>query len=980
MLQSIHRSRKVESSHRSDSGSGYWQLQLDRDLVDTISSIYPEWFKNTMAEGGGSPSAPRESPPKAVIDTSPIVMDQNKESLKVKLLLRRPFDQLVAQGIMPPHKTPAAYHGQRRQLERAKTGDMLKAKIQQRPPRQELERRHILEADPGHVDPSLAERQRMLKKARLADQLNDQLSHRPGPLELIQKNILHTEEPIEQAVKTGRIPYKATSEGQLNRPQHPSNYINPEEDSQSSEGDNTVSPGPSDVLETAAKSAGIVVSLIQPTEGTVVVTTATPVLNKDSSEIVFADLCRSVAAPLLSQVSASSPASLVSSTSTLSPLSSVASPVPSVVSQPATPVPPPPPPPISLVSRAIPSSAKSDAPGKDKNRKKSKSKSAPKARTIKFHEYKGPPSAHKSSSATPAPGESSYDLLLKQQTLLLQFQLQLQHKYPQIILPASQKATTSESSSSNMNNPQPSPAPSTSSESSTPCRISGRLEDMKVSDLKAELKRRSLPVSGSKPQLIERLKPYTGSSDIINQNPSSVDSSVHSNASMDQSHNSPQYQEMESSQESIKEEQAEHMDLDPMSPAPPQNQEQFQIQQQQAQDMTQKTNEDIVREQQRQIEELQRELTLSQLKLQAATRSEPKAQMIALQKHLQARQQQQQQHQQQQQQQNFAFQMKQLQALQARQAQVNEEQQRIQQQQHIAFQNQKNITGGLIINADAALVFNQLMQGKAKVLNGHARTHSLPNFLNSIVTPIIAAPAIKTEFSDELNKPDIKIEFSDEGNKPPPPLYEEATKQINKKNSVKSQIVDDVLEILIKNGELPPSAANDPTTPGSAGAKSAEPVYPNSAVQNNVNNNTNTQNSSTNIDPNSPEAALGIDPSDLLDSLDNLDNMDFSQLVMELGGCQTQSDNNMQTEQNDQEIVPMDTDDWLESLLPSENIYNGNNGSNTAPLAMQEPDLGGYDPLLGIAQDPFDPFNLEEFRSPADLTASLSWDKVDYAA
>jgi hypothetical protein len=60
--------------------------------------------------------------------------------------------------------------------------------------------------DMGHVDPSLAERQRMLKKARLADSLNDQLSHRPGPLELIKKNILHTEEPIERAVK-GNINY-----------------------------------------------------------------------------------------------------------------------------------------------------------------------------------------------------------------------------------------------------------------------------------------------------------------------------------------------------------------------------------------------------------------------------------------------------------------------------------------------------------------------------------------------------------------------------------------------------------------------------------------------------------------------------------------------------------------------------------------------------------------------------------------------------
>lgn len=836
--------------------------------------------------------------------------------------------------VLPAHKTPAAYHGQRRQLERAKTGDMLKAKIQQRPSRQELERRHILESDPGHLDPSLVERQRMLKKAKLTDQLNDQLSHRPGPLELIRKNILHTEEPIEQAVKTGKIPYKATCEGQLNRPQHPSSYITPEDDSQSSAEGDLLSPGPSDMLETAAKSAGIVVSLIPATEGAVVLSTTGAMLNKDNTDIMFADLCRSVTGPLLSRASVSSPSSLTSTTSSLSPLSSVASPVPTIISQPGTPIPPPLPP-MALTPRPSPSPGKSDVPGKDKNRKKSKSKSIPKARTIKFHEYKGPPSAQKSSSNNNNSGESSYDLLLQQQTLLLQFQLQLQHKYPQIILPASQDTPGESNNNNNLNNPQPSPAASTCSESSVANKSSGRLEDMKVSDLKAELKRRNLPVSGSKPQLIERLKLFSSNQIDNNNSQASFADSLHSNSSIDHMQNSPLYQDIDSPEE-VNKIDCEPMDIEnPISPMPQVIIKQDSLPQTKPvkviETPQQRYANDIVKEQQKKIEELQRELTLSQLKLQAATRSETKAQVLALQKHLQAKQQQQ-----------ASLQIQQLQALQARQSQMNEEQQRLQQQQHVAFQNQKNLANGLVLNSvDAAMVLNQLIHGKVKFGGAnHQRTNSLPNFFNSPASPVIPEP-----------KPEI-IEIK------APPVYEEVAEH-NRKNNVKSQIVDDVLEILIKNGELPPSAAQDPVTPNSADTKIVEPVYP-----------------SQNVENNNHEEAFDLNPNDLIDSLDNLDGMDLSQFAMELGPHNGDSHNMCM----DNDDVPMDTDEWLEALLPSEDKQNIIDNCNNQHMSITESDLNGYDPLLALSHDPFDPFNLEEFRNTSDLTAGLSWDKIDYAA
>ncbi|XP_033211970.1 myocardin-related transcription factor A-like isoform X2 [Belonocnema kinseyi] len=794
------------------------------------------------------------------------------KALKVKLMLRRPINQLVAQGIMPPLKTPPAFFEQRKQLERAKTGDLLKAKIQQRPGRDELVRQHILE-DIRHVDPSLAEKQRMLKKARLADQLNDQLSHRPGPLELIQKNILHTEGPIERAVKEGHIPFKATCEGQVTKPQHPDHYITYEDDSQSSEG----APSPSlesrsDVLETAAASAGIVtVSLSIPTTGgAVVVTSTSPVFQQASTEPTiqtFAELCNSVAgnqqqqqqeslqhnhhistqasqangptSTLLPLAPAPSPMSLGSTTSSLSPLSNI-----SIASPPAPPpaaiTPRPQPSPIATATAAS-TCQRSDAPGKDKNRKKSKTKSQPKTRTIKFHEYKGPPNAQKTSVSSIPPGhitaqpdETSYELLLRQQQMYLQFQIDLQHKFPQIILPASQKSLNLPSSGasdagsvSGGSVNAPSPAPSNSSNNPTeqpPLRPLGKLEDMKVSDLKVELKRRNLPVSGSKPQLIERLKPFTESSScgsMLNSNGPHVTHMGH--ILMD----TPGPMTLDESSSQARSPSSVPVKDEPYSPridSPPGSEHD---------DPSSPLGDDIIREQRKRIEELQRELYKSQQQLQQIRQTQPttvRAEKLVLQQHIQNKMQQQQlafhlQHLQNLQQQQQQQQQKQQQHQQQQQQQTQQQAQQQTQQQHATFQQ---------LNAKASLAaYLQAQPNNSNAVLDSASLTAINNKKNQIKnnttvqlpTAIVLNLAKATKLNGSLlgalvaQAQTQQPSSTTDDIKPPPPQYDEAAKLLKvkiepaQKSHIKSQVVDDVLEILIKNGELPPSAAQDPATP-----------------------------------------------------------------------------------------------------------------------------------------------------------------------
>ncbi|TSK14604.1 Myocardin [Bagarius yarrelli] len=130
---------------------------------------------------------------------SVLIRSKFRSVLQLRLQQRRTREQLADQAIMPPLKSPAAFHEQRKSLERSKTGDYLKHKIRSRPTKSELVSMHILQ-DSASEGPA-QDSQNKLKRARLADNLNEKIALRPGPLELVEKNII----PVDSAVKEAAI-------------------------------------------------------------------------------------------------------------------------------------------------------------------------------------------------------------------------------------------------------------------------------------------------------------------------------------------------------------------------------------------------------------------------------------------------------------------------------------------------------------------------------------------------------------------------------------------------------------------------------------------------------------------------------------------------------------------------------------------------------------------------------------------------------
>ncbi|OTF71098.1 RPEL repeat containing protein, partial [Euroglyphus maynei] len=329
--------------------------------------------------------------------------------------------------VSAPKSSPAFYE-QKQRLERAKTGDYLKHKIQRRPHRDELVHQHILEQEV--FDPSYYEQERKLKRARLADDLNERLSHRPGPLELIKGNILHADLSLEQAIKEGQIIFKKTCEGEIIK-NPPKRFVFEEESSSDSS-----TPSPSLNLsqqQNRLANAPYILSNTTPSASIVSI----PTIEKEPPPTtVIPTVSYIVTTNVLQSSQPTNSTVYITTHPTTTAHSLMTSTNVASIQQPQV---------LSTINsgqnfggspkQLIKSIQQPEANAQisQPKSKKVKSKSTPKTRVIKFHEYTGPPNSGRTKNQTgwtsnPTTIETSYELLLKQQQLILQWQLESQQQ------------------------------------------------------------------------------------------------------------------------------------------------------------------------------------------------------------------------------------------------------------------------------------------------------------------------------------------------------------------------------------------------------------------------------------------------------------------------------------------------------------------------------------------------------------------------
>ncbi|XP_025057958.1 myocardin isoform X14 [Alligator sinensis] len=297
-----------------------------------------------------------------------LIRSKFRSVLQLRLQQRRTREQLADQGIMPPLKSPSAFHEQRRSLERAKTEDYLKHKIRSRPQQLDLVNMHILQD--SAAEGSIQSTQMKLKRARLADDLNEKIALRPGPLELVEKNIIPVDSAVKEAIKGTQVSFSKSSDAFAFEEDSSNDDLSPEQArGEESQGSTESATGTKNSEPISSATSG----------------TTQLQVHTHGSENNVTDLTS------------------VQSSQCESP-KQVNNQLP------------------------VPTAVKSKSSGDSKNRHKKPKDTKPKVKKLKYHQYIPP---DQKAEKSPPPMDSAYARLLQQQQLFLQLQILSQQQQQQ---------------------------------------------------------------------------------------------------------------------------------------------------------------------------------------------------------------------------------------------------------------------------------------------------------------------------------------------------------------------------------------------------------------------------------------------------------------------------------------------------------------------------------------------------------------------
>ncbi|KAF6095670.1 myocardin [Phyllostomus discolor] len=391
-----------------------------------------------------------------------LIRSKFRSVLQLRLQQRRTQEQLANQGIIPSLKSPTVFHEQRKHLDSNKAEDTLKRKARNRSSGAGLVTMHILQA--STAERSIPTAQMKLKRARLANDLNEKIALRPGPLELVEKNILPVDSTVKEAIKGNQVTFSKSADAFAFEEDSSSDGLSP--DHTRSEDSQGPARSPPDTKATEASLAGPPGAIQDLTSGS----------ENDRNDSV-------------SQPSNQSDAVKQG----LGPLS--------------TPNP---------VHAAVKSKSLSDS----KNRHKKPKDPKPKVKKLKYHQYIPP---DQKAEKSPPPMDSAYARLLQQQQLFLQLQILSQQQQQRLSYPGVHHAQLKEPNEQMVRNPNSSSTPlsntplspvknsfsgQTGVSSLKPGPLPSNLDDLKVSELRQQLRIRGLPVSGTKTALMDRLRPF----------------------------------------------------------------------------------------------------------------------------------------------------------------------------------------------------------------------------------------------------------------------------------------------------------------------------------------------------------------------------------------------------------------------------------------------------------------------------------------